>query len=365
MTSLKGSSPRVTRDGRLLFSQRNTVWSVNIDLEELTVSGDPVPLVEDVYYSYRGHFDVSAENSLVYVRDSALGENTLVWVDRDGTETPTGLPPARYSFPSVSPDGDLVAVVEATPYGPDAWTHSQSRGTSTQWTSDQGRESSFVWSRDGQDLYFESGLRWDLFRARIAQEGSAEQLTDNLYTHVPEAILPDGRMLIDEWAGTIGDGNNIAILDLSNPAEIEYLMQTEYRESHPDLSPDGELLAYMSDRSGSLEIYVRRFPIVDDEWIRVSASGENWAPLWAADSREIFYRDVDDELMYSVRVETTPELTATSPVALFDTEPYTFEGVTNYDYDLTRKKFLMVKKPPAGSTEDEIVLIQNWPALIE
>jgi Tol biopolymer transport system component len=365
MTSLRGSSPRVTRDGRLLFFRRNTVWSVDIDLDNLTVTSDPVPVVEDVHYAREGHFDVSAEGTLIYVRRSALGNFTLVWVDRDGNEEPLPFPPARYSFPSVSPDGEMIAVQQEMRFGPDAWTHSLVRDDSIQWTTDEGRETQYLWSPNLEYLYFSASARADLFRVRLAQEGSAERLTNSAIAQFPQALLPDGRILIDLWFGPIGDGNNVGIFDPSDPDNIKYLMNSEYRESHPVLSPDEKLLAYMSNRSGPLEVFVRRFPIVEDEWIRVSASGDNWAPQWAADSQELFYRDVDDEIMYSVRIGTEPELTATSPVALFDASDYIWEGITNYDYDLSREKFLMVKNPPPGSTEDEIVLVQNWPALIE
>ena len=38
---------------------------------------------------------------------------------------------------------------------------------------------------------------------------------------------------------------------------IEFLLETEFREAYPDLSPDGRWIAYESDESGQSEIYVR------------------------------------------------------------------------------------------------------------
>ncbi len=364
VTSLTGSTPRVTADGRLLYFFRNAIWSVDIDRDTMMVTGDPVPIAEDIFYFGFAHYDISNEGSLVYTRDSSLVENSLVWVDRSGSEEPTSIDGARYSFPGISPDGDLVAVVEASPYGPDLWTHSLSRDESTRWTFDEGRESQPVWTSDGSTLYFESTARLDLYRVDIRGDGVVEQLTDTTEGRYPAGVLPDGRVIIDEWVGSTADGNNVGIIDPSVSSEMTYLLQSEYRESHPALSPDGSLLAYMSNSSGTLEIYLRRFPIVDDEVIRVSVSGESWNPHWGASSQELFYWNRNDLMMYSVQISSESELRAASPVALFDTRPYEWEGVTNYDYDPIRDRFLMVKKPQIDSAAYEIVLIQNWPALL-
>ncbi len=130
------------------------------------------------------------------------------------------------------------------------------------------------------------------------------------------------------------------------------------------LSPDGTLLAYMSNRSGSMEIWVRQYPGDDGKLVRVSISGNCWQPRWNKDSRELFFWCRDEKLIYSARLDTSPDLSAASPRALFSTEPYDFQGSGNYDYDPTRNKFLMIKKPPPGSTTDEIVLIENWQELV-
>lgn len=363
-TSLNGSSPRVTADGHLLYFRRNAIWSVAIDLDNMIVSGDPVPIVEDVFHFRFAHFDVSTEGSLVYTRDSSLNANSLVWVDRSGLEEPTSIDGGRYSFPGVSPDGDLVAVVEASPFGPDLWIHSLSRGESTRWTFDEGRESQPVWTSDGGTLYFESTARRDLYRVELQGDGVVEQLTDTTEGRFPAAVLPDGRVIVDEWHGATADGNNVGIIDPSVSSEMTHIMQSEYRESHPALSPDGSLLAYMSDSNGTLEIYVRRFPIIDDEVIRVSLSGANWNPHWGSSNQELFYWNRNDLIMYSVQISSESELSAASPVPLFDTSPYEWQGVNNYDYDPTRDRFLMVKKPLTNSAAYDIVLIQNWQELL-
>jgi len=56
-------------------------------------------------------------------------------------------------------------------------------------------------------------------------------------------------------------------------------------------SPDGRLVAYLSDESGRDEIYVKPFGRPGDA-VQVSAGGGN-APRWSPDGKEIFFRQGD------------------------------------------------------------------------
>ena len=69
-------------------------------------------------------------------------------------------------------------------------------------------------------------------------------------------------------------------------------------------------------------------------------------------------------MMYSVEISSEAALSAASPVPLFETSAYEWEGVNNYDYDPTRDRFLMIKKPLLNAAAYVTVLIQNWPALL-
>jgi len=364
-TSLIGSSPRVSQDGYLIYFSGNALWAVAFDLDKFEISGDPSPLVDDIYYSFGAHFDISREGTLVHMRDSALGNQSVVWVDHRGIEEVTPLTTGRYSFPTISPDGDMISITEVNANGPDLWTHSLSRGEATQWTFDTIRETMPLWSPDGAYLYFEAGATGDVFRVDFSGQNDVEQITDAKASWYPSSITPDGRYLIvDEWNGSEGDGNNLGVLDLSEDRDFRYLMKSDYRESHARLSPDGTLLAYMSDRSGALEVYVRPYPFVDEQSFRVSVSGDCWSPRWSADGRKLYYWDRDDETIYSVQLDTTsPALSFAVPVALFNTERYQFEGITNYDYDRSRNKFLMIKNPLVN-TAVEIVYTENWQSLV-
>jgi tricorn protease len=76
------------------------------------------------------------------------------------------------------------------------------------------------------------------------------------------------------------------------------------REIAPAWSPDGRWVAYLSDRSGEYEIYVRLSDGTGDER-RVTTDGDIWRfPLvWSPDSRMLAYGDKKQRLRY-VNVET-------------------------------------------------------------
>ena len=76
------------------------------------------------------------------------------------------------------------------------------------------------------------------------------------------------------------------------------------REISPTWSPDGRWVAYLSDRSGEYEIYVRPSDGVGEER-RVTTDGDIWRfpLLWSPDSRMLAYGDKKQRLRY-VNVET-------------------------------------------------------------
>ena len=96
--------------------------------------------------------------------------------------------------------------------------------------------------------------------------------------------------------------------------EYQELLKGKYIELAPQISPDGQYMAYQSNESGKSEIYVRTFPDVNVGRWNVSSNGGN-SPLWSPDGSEIFYRN-DDATMV-VPVETDPTFNRGNPETLF------------------------------------------------
>jgi Tol biopolymer transport system component len=62
--------------------------------------------------------------------------------------------------------------------------------------------------------------------------------------------------------------------------EVRDVVATEDVEFDPALSPNGRWLAYVSNRTGQLEVWVKGYP--EGVPVRVSRSG-GYEPLWSID----------------------------------------------------------------------------------
>lgn len=71
------------------------------------------------------------------------------------------------------------------------------------------------------------------------------------------------------------------------------------REMNAAWSPDGRWIAYLSDRTGEYEIYVRPADGSGDER-RVTSDGRIWrfAPVWSPDSKKLAFSDKDRKLQW-------------------------------------------------------------------
>jgi len=68
------------------------------------------------------------------------------------------------------------------------------------------------------------------------------------------------------------------------------VLQTPADERNPQVSPDGQWLAYSSNETGRSEIYVRPFPQGPGR-IQVSVDGGIY-PRWRRDSRELYFMNL-------------------------------------------------------------------------
>jgi hypothetical protein len=82
------------------------------------------------------------------------------------------------------------------------------------------------------------------------------------------------------------------------------------------LSPDGQWLAYVTDTTGSAEVWVRRYPTLDAA-VRVSPNG-GAEPAWAKNGRELFYLEGDKLMRVRVGAGTRARFAYEPPVMLVE-----------------------------------------------
>ena len=177
----------------------------------------------------------------------------------------------------------------------------------------------------------------------------------------PYGWSPDGAVLFK----SLSQGSNsydIGILPLDGDGSWEPLLDTEADERAPAISPDGQWIAYVSNRTGTNEIYVQRFPELGGEQL-ISRGGGDY-PVWSQDGRELFYWNQETGLIV-VPVEPGPNLRAGIAETLFDVGTYYFLGFSRpWDVSPDGQQLLMLKVPGATTTEadgqTEIIVVQNW-----
>jgi serine/threonine-protein kinase len=79
------------------------------------------------------------------------------------------------------------------------------------------------------------------------------------------------------------------------PGKPFAFLNSPNNETTPMFSPDGRWIAYVSDESGRLEVYVRPFPGPGGKW-QISTNGGQW-PSWSPKSKELFYEEVSSRIM--------------------------------------------------------------------
>jgi serine/threonine-protein kinase len=141
---------------------------------------------------------------------------------------------------------------------------------------------------------------------------------------------------------------------LTRDGDPRPLIVSAARELAARLSPDDRWLAYASDESGRMEVYVRPFPNVGAGKWPVSTDGGSW-PVWAPSGRELFY--LDGSAMMSVALGQDPTFRVGSPELLF-TGPFE-TGSPQFDISPDGTYFIMVEADPdARPTQIHVVL--NW-----
>jgi len=367
---------RYVTSGHRVFAREGRLFAAPFDLDRLEIQGPETPLLDGINhavhtgFSFRetgvAQFAVSPEGTLVYAGGSVFPELTreLVWVDREGNETPLEATPAHYLRQRLSRDGRTALLTKN--YPPlDVWLMDLERGTLRRQTF-EGNHYSVVWGPGPNQFTVDSdheGPAGLYVKTLDSGPGDLERLATGIQTsHQPSVWSSDGKVLLyvvsddvthqDIWIYTRDDG------------KTRPWLATQFWERHPDLSPDGQWVAYSSEQSGRREVYVRP---LDGEGptIQVSTDGGS-SPAWSKDGQELFYRVDDKFLAVSVR-EDGERLQVGAPVELFEGEYGGSTPIRSYDVSADGR-FLLNRDPDSDALTaaiervfpDRIQVVQGW-----
>ncbi len=362
-------------------------------LERFIRNGEDMSLSDDGTFVYRAIPD-------------PLESKPFRWIDRGGGVLETiesGKDDPRWI--SVSPDGTRVAfeAQRAAGLAYDVWVRDLVRGAETRITAEPGAGGRPDWRGNEQLLLLGptlrgSGASAELFTQAASGAGGPDSIAAEALFRSPIASL-DGRYIVFE--ALVADGELQSSLPaaggrrrLSASAQrggrgarpgggslsgfvwnLYYLVDGEdgpqlYRgaddnQMSPALSPDGGRIAFISDASGSSEVWVDTFP-EPSEQVRISVSGGGYV-RWSPKGGEIFYDDGAGTL-WSVFVDTGVNHGREAylqPTRLFEQGDVAtrFDRFGNRDWDVgpTGETFLTVQQYAEGiSPVNVIVNFPRW-----
>ena len=310
--------------GYLLFVRDGTLLAQPFDAEALRVTGDPIPVGENVWFfraTGAASFSVSENGSVVY--QAGPNPTRLTWRDRSGRETGAVGAPELFGHPRLSPDGSSIAVEVADSRNGtrDIWIYDGQRGLAKRFTAVPTDAVSPVWSPGGDRIAFASGGggALDIYVKSVNGIGSEQLLLQHKGVQFPSDWSPDGsRIVYENFAPGRSAQTQVWVLSLTGKPEGAPLLRTPFSASAARYSPDGGWIAFVSEESGRPEVHV--VPASGQGGSRrISASGGS-LPRWRRDGKELFYLAVNGDLIV-VPTRTTGGFEAGSPAVLFTANP--------------------------------------------
>jgi Tol biopolymer transport system component/DNA-binding winged helix-turn-helix (wHTH) protein len=350
-------------NGKVLFLRDSTLWAQDFDTFRRELTGEPAPVAEHVG-SVRAFGFFASSNSGALIHRSGLRDvSRLTWFDRHGQQlAPVGDLVDLEDPPALSPDGTRVAMAKFDGGSIDVWVQDLSRGVNQRLTFDPALDSGPAWSPDGKHIAFSSSRagHYDLYQISASGEGREELLLASGENKFVSSWSPDGRYLL--YSTQVDPTNSdIWVLPLEGPGRRTpfSVLHGPANERSGKLSPDGKALAYVSDESGTAEVYVQPFspPLASGSLpvapkLQVSGRGGN-RPHWRADGKSLFYHTPDGTLM-SVALQKGAPLKLAVPDALFH-----LPGM--WDAGSDGNKFL-VAVPEAQTAPPSFTVVLNWQA---
>jgi Tol biopolymer transport system component len=323
--------------------------SVGFDPSSGGVSGSTSVVANLVGFqpsTYWSALAVAQNGTLIYNSSVGAAQSALTWMDRTGKELSRIGEPAIMANPTLSPDGNRLAIdiSDQKANNVDIWIESATGSGNARFTFDPSEEVVGVWSRDASMLAYRmadsDGASLYLKRATGLEREKKRYVTP---TSSMDDLIPNSWSLDDQQIMCTRQTAAGSYLELFPVAigEPSRFLTSKGSETNGQISPNGKWVAYASDESGNWEIYVTSFPGAAGKW-QVSRGG-GIEPRWRGDGGEIYYIGLTGVLT-AVAVNESNSFTTSTPIPLFPIygrAPISSTDVFTYDVAKDGKRFLV------------------------
>ena len=294
----------------------------------------------------------------------------LLSLDTRATRYLTSPPKQGYSFgdlySAVSPDGLNLAFARFPEGGTaELWLTPMTGGTARRLTETGPVMFGLAWSSDGQELVYSQGPpdSATLQRRRITAPSSmqSERIGGVEEGSLEPAISKktEGSTARIAYERIVFDTNILAVDTADLHGTPHQLIASTRREADPQFSPDGQRLAFASDRTGSRQIWVANADGSNQIQLTAFSSPSfrfTNAPRWSPDGTKIAFMamiDVDRDIYVIASEGGAPRRLTTEP-SLEGRPSWSRDGRWIYFYSTRTGEQEIWKMPAEGGTAVQV-----------
>ncbi|HXI01733.1 MAG TPA: protein kinase [Candidatus Saccharimonadales bacterium] len=366
---MKGAGAgRYLASGHLLAAKGSGLFVVApFDAGTFRTTGPAVPLAKeistDLVDSALALFEATVDGTAVFLPAESEGGAQLEWLGLDGSRSTIADAGKRMVYPALSPDGRRISVVTGEQVEGQLEIYDLERRSFSALPTGGTLVASPVWAPDGKSLYYLGIYEGDepgLYRLAVDGSLPAERVADTRTPwFYPISVSPDGRHLAAYiWDPDTETNWNISIMPTDGSGPPFGFQKEKANERWPRFSPDGRWLAFCSDRTGSDQVYIKRFP--EQGGLYQISDGGGMFPIWTPDGKGLLYLAADETTVRGVTLELTdpprisrPETVMTLPPDL-NVQNWRFFGTL----DPAGRRLLLIRN--ASHTADHLAVIENW-----
>ncbi len=309
--------------GDLMYVRNDgAVMVAPFDLDALEMRGPATIVLDNIAIVNVGNslpmLAWSPAGTLLYFKGEGAGAAEMVRVNRAGAATPIDTSwYGGFNSLALSPDGKRLAVgAGQTTGGLNVWLKQLDRGPFSRFTFG-GQDRRPAWSPDGLTIAFiRDSIDGGNVYTRLANSSGNDRHVAGFDRAIQEVTWSaDGEWLVvrtDDAVAGLGDLLGIRLSGDTTPVK---LVATQFTEMHPAVSPDNKWLAYISNESGTNEVYVRPFPETSAGRWQVSNAG-GLSPVWSPTANELFFLTPGGELS-AATFRSTPTFAVLTTQSLF------------------------------------------------